>query len=337
VIDYWVIMDTGSTDGTQEIIRNYLKDIPGELHERPWKNFGYNRSEAFTLTKGKGDYILFMDADDTLEYAPDFATQPLTDDLYNMWRGTSDFNYLKPQLARGNLPWKWVGVTHEYLACDEPFTASTLTNVKYVTGDGGACALDPKKFIKNVKLLREGLKEEPDNARYVFYLAESYRDAGQKGKAIEYYQKRVAMGGWDEEVFWAFFQIGNLLRDIGLASEIVAEAYKRAHRYRPHRVEPVYCLAELYNQQGEHRKAYECIKEYEALPKPPERDFLFNMTWMEEYGLRFQLSICSYFVGRYRESLDACDKLLACKNLPEGWVAQTKLNRTFPLEKLKKK
>ena len=34
-IDSWVIVDTGSTDGTEDIIREHLKDIPGQLHERP--------------------------------------------------------------------------------------------------------------------------------------------------------------------------------------------------------------------------------------------------------------------------------------------------------------
>ena len=53
VIDYWVIVDTGSSDGTQEIIRAFMKEIPGELHERPWINFGHNRNEALELAKGK--------------------------------------------------------------------------------------------------------------------------------------------------------------------------------------------------------------------------------------------------------------------------------------------
>ena len=57
LIDYWVIVDTGSTDGTQEKIRKFFENvgIPGELHERPWKDFGHNRSEALELARSKAD------------------------------------------------------------------------------------------------------------------------------------------------------------------------------------------------------------------------------------------------------------------------------------------
>ena len=69
-IDYWVIVDTGSTDGTQEIIQNLMKEkgIPGELHEREWVDYSTNRNQSLELAKGKADYRLIIDADDVLAY-----------------------------------------------------------------------------------------------------------------------------------------------------------------------------------------------------------------------------------------------------------------------------
>jgi glycosyltransferase involved in cell wall biosynthesis len=340
VIDYWVIVDTGSKDGTQKIIKKFMKGIPGKLYERPWKNWGETRTEALKLAQKDGkecDYILFMDADDILQFDDKIEFPLLKADLYNLWRGSKDFTYLKPQLAKLHLPWKWVGVTHEYLGCDTTFSSDLLHGVKYVTLDGGACSYDPQKFWKNVHLLEEGLKKEPDNARYAFYLAESYRDAGEKGKALEWYQRRIKMGGWDEEIFWSKLQIALLLSYIGLPSKIVAEAYLDAHHFRPHRLEPLYYLAELYNNLNEFSKAYEYLKSIDFIAKPAEKDGLFNMDWIEDYGILFQLSICSHYAGNYEESLATCDRLLKVEDLPEGWRAQTVINRKFPLEKLQAK
>lgn len=335
VIDYWVIVDTGSDDGTQEIIKKHLKNIPGKLYERRWRNFGENRTEAFELAKGKGDYILFLDADDTLEFEGAAQFPTLNKDLYLMWRGIEGFTYLKPQLAKANLPWKWVGVTHEYLDCGQYYTTEVLQKVKYLSGDGGASTYDPEKFLKNVKLLTEGLKKEPHNERYAFYLAESYRDAGDKAKALECFQKRVNMGGWAEEVFWSKLQIAHMLYALGMPSRIVIESYKLAHESRLHRAEPIYYLCEVYHQEGRYSEAYQCLKERSSIPKPLEKDSLFNEDWIEDYGLLFLLSISAYYTGHYTESLDACNKLLKMENLPEGIRQQTEKNRIFILDKFK--
>lgn len=334
LIDYWVIVDTGSTDGTQEIVREHLKGIPGELHERPWRNFGVNRSEAFSLAQGKGDYVLFMDADDVLAFDGEARFPPLTEDLYLMWRGSTDFSYQKPQLARGDLPWRWVGVTHEYLDCPVPFSSEILPHVRYVTGPGGASSFDPNKFLRNVALLKEGLAEEPDNARYMFYLAESLRDSGHLGEALEWYQKRVEQGGWREEVFWAKYQIGKLLHQMGLPPQVVKEAFEWAHEERPFRVEPVYALAELCNEIGEHTVAYRAIKAYRAQFPLRMRDSLFNEDWIDQYGLDVQLSIAAYYLGRHQEALAVCNQLLASPHLPEGWRSLVVRNATYPLAKL---
>lgn len=333
-IDYWVIVDTGSTDGTQEIILDHLKDIPGELYERPWKNFGESRSEAFDLAWGKGEYILFMDADDVLEFDEDFDFGSLVMDQYCMWRGSKEFSYIKPQLVRGDLPWRWVGVTHEYLDCPFPYSWAILDKVRYICVGGGARSVGIQKFLHNIELLTEGLKKEPYNSRYMFYLAESYRDAGQKGNALETYQKRVKMGGWNEEVFWSKLQIAHLLRDMDFPPSVVEESYLSAHLYRPHRAEPLYYLAEYCNRREEYQKAYAWIKMRDSLPVPHSKDNLFNEDWIDDYGLLFQLSICAYYVGEYQESLDACDKLIAKDNLPEAWHELAISNRVYPLMKL---
>lgn len=278
-----------------------------------------------------------MDADDVLAFENGPELPALTKDQYNMWRGSNGFTYQKPQIVKGDLPWRWIGVTHEYLDCAEPFVSETLDTVRYVTLDDGACSKDPKKFLKNIKLLKEGLKKEPNNTRYAFYLAESYRDAGEKGKALEWYQKRVNMGGWDEEIFWAKLQMAHILRDLLFPKNVVIESYRDAHSYRPHRSEPIYFIAEIYNQSGQHSEAYHYLKMQEFIPKPPEKDALFNVDWIEDYGLLFQLSICSYYTGHNEEALDACDRLLANANLPESWRCLTEANRAFPMEKLKEK
>src|ERR1700757_899707 len=73
-ISSWVIVDTGSDDGTQDLIRDHMArlGIPGELYERPWRDFGHNRTEALNLAQGHGDYIWVMDADDIVVGTPDF-------------------------------------------------------------------------------------------------------------------------------------------------------------------------------------------------------------------------------------------------------------------------
>jgi tetratricopeptide (TPR) repeat protein len=251
-----------------------------------------------------------------------------------MWRGTQGFSYLKPQIVRGDLPWKWVGVTHEYLDCSENYTSAVLENIRYVSCDGGHRSQGTRKFFENIKLLEEGLKKEPNNERYAFYLAESYRDAGEKGKAIEWYQNRVSRGGWAEEVFWSLLQIAHMLRDIGLSSNVVIDSYLNAHHARPHRLEPFYYLSDICNQEKNYARAYAFLQMADIVPKPEKKDALFNVDWIEDYGLDFQRSICSYYVGHYQESIDICDRLLANPRLPESWRACVLENRIFPVAKL---
>ena len=98
-------------------------------------------------------------------------------------------------------------MTHEYL--DVPGGTKDLHEVWYKDHACGSNRVD--KFERDARLLREGLEKEPDNRRYWFYLAQSYRDAGRQQEAAETYAKRAEMGGWEEEAWYARLQPGPLL------------------------------------------------------------------------------------------------------------------------------
>ena len=84
-LDYWVICDTGSTDGTQGIVREFLRDVPGELFEDAWVDFGHNRTLSLTRAKGKADYLLMMNADEVLNVGPVTACHgPVTERNLNI-------------------------------------------------------------------------------------------------------------------------------------------------------------------------------------------------------------------------------------------------------------
>lgn len=333
IIDYWVIVDTGSSDGTQEIIKECMKGIPGELYERPWKNFEHNRNEALDLAKEKSDYCLIMDADDYLAFDPAFHLPELTADGYQIHINLCDMSWDRIQIINMKKDWRWKGVLHEYLTSDNPCTLARLDHVSYVATRGGARSKDPKKYIKDAAVLEEALRTEPNNSRYMFYLAQSYRDADMPEKALECYQKRVTMGGWDEETYISLIRIAQLEQILQKPSSDIIAAYFTAYRFRPSRAEALYTLADLLNNNRDHAIAYGLLKSHDYLPTPT-KDILFRHEWMEKWGLMFQESISAYHIQQYQESLDLCDELLKRSDLPEAYKKAVERNRVFAVDKL---
>ncbi len=152
----WVISDTGSEDGTQDIIRDTLRGIPGELHEEPWVNFGHNRSLNISHAYKKADYLLLLDAD--LEIRQEEELPPLTAAAY-MLRHEGPLEYRIRRLVRGDVTWRYEGVTHEYLTTDEPIDQANLDALVVVDHADGGSRHD--KFERDARLLTAELERDP--------------------------------------------------------------------------------------------------------------------------------------------------------------------------------
>ena len=113
--DYWVICDTGSTDDTKDLIKEYFENvgISGELMNSEWKDFGHNRTIALEKAFNKTDYLFIWDADD--EIVGDFKLPHyLREDSYSFQFG-GNTHYRRTQLVRNTIRWKYVCVLHEYI------------------------------------------------------------------------------------------------------------------------------------------------------------------------------------------------------------------------------
>lgn len=337
IIDYWVIVDTGSTDGTQEIIKNFMKEnnIEGELHERPWVNFGHNRNEALKLTKGKSDYVFFIDADEYLDFEPEFKLPELDKDYYYITVSYGGTKYGRNALINNRLNWQWVGVLHEVVCCPDAKTHGNLEKVYNIVVTDGARSKDPLKYEKDAALLESALIDEPNNSRYVFYLAQSYLDCSNYPKALENYEKRIKMGGWDQEVFYSMLKIGNILENMEKPRKEIVRAYIRAYKYRSTRAEPLYFLTHYYRVNQDYASGYKVGKLAQTIPL--SQDVLFVQHWIWDFGLPLELSICAYWTGRYEECQQICLELLKKESLPPNFRTCVETNLGFANAKLLEK
>lgn len=308
-INYWVIVDTGSTDDTKEKITNFFKEkgIPGELHERPWVNFGFNRTESLDLANGKCDYMVVMDADDII--TGDINFNNLVADYYMVKHG-QDFVYWRAQVFKSNKNWKYVGVIHEAPMSDKAKTVGRIDGkYDWLSRTAGARSKDPLKYQKDAQVLEKAILDEPTNTRYWFYLAQSYFDYGDNTNAKRCYQKRVELGGWPEEAFYAQYRVGLCAIKLNEPMEQVINEMLKAYNIRPSRGESLCTLATYLRSKNLPIMGYPFALVAAGLPMPNE-DMLFVHGDVYRYRALDELAISAHYSGRVKESYEINKKLL---------------------------
>lgn len=361
-IDYWVVVDTGSTDGTQQIIKDFMAKhkIPGELVERPWVNFSHNRSEALELAENKADYIFLCDADMTLEVIdPEWKSQLQGAPAYSVIQKNTAIRYSNIRLVNGRLTgrqrYRYWGATHEY--CDSiegNGTSELLTGIELPDfTDGGSKsdkferdaklltaeirklkALEKASEAKKQKAMEEGLWDRREGLiqRCTFYLAQTWHDSGNLKKALDTYKKRVALGGWVEEIYYSLLRIAQLKAQLDYPLDEVKQAFLTAYEYRPQRAESLYFLARHLRLNDRIKLAY--IYAMAAVSIPPSNDRLFVNYPIYEWQAKDELAVSAYWVENYQLCHDLCVELLANPTISQRDKERFQANLNFAKEKL---
>ncbi|MFO1161091.1 MAG: glycosyltransferase [Reyranellaceae bacterium] len=318
-VDCWVIGDTGSSDGTQSYIQSFFaaRGIPGELHSFPFVNFEQARNTALDHARDTSlaySYLLLADADMELVVEdPAFAERLSAPGYRLIQRADSGLTYWNTRLVRRGIGARYHGVTHEYI--DIPGGVEPLAGAWYKDHATGSNRRD--KFERDIRLLSEALEREPGNNRYWFYLAQSYRDAGQIAKAAEAYAKRADMGGWEEEAWYARLQEARCLLNLGDEPAFLRQMM-RAYNQRPQRAETLYELARFHRERSLFDASI-LFSEPGLGARRPDEDILFLEDFVYAAGLKEEFSIAANYARspeRKDRGFATCDWLASSRLVP---------------------
>ena len=336
-IDYWVIADNGSTDGTQQFIKDFFeeKGIPGELHEVEWVDFGHNRTEALRLCDGKAGHCIMIDADDRIVGNIKIPNK-LVHDGYSLRVKRGDFTWWRNQIFRTGVGWKFTGVLHEYAECPDLHNAGQLKidklrdskdyyldartlGARNKTDDGGDIE-GKEKYSRDAEVLEKALVEDPNNARYQFYLAKSYFDSQQWEKAEKAYADRAKMCGWMEEVFYSIFRVAIIKLMNGAPWPDTQDTFLQAWNVRPHRAEPLFHLARIHRLNNNPHLGYAFAMLGLDIPYP-ENDILFLNEQIYQWQLLDEFASTAFYVNDIDRGHAAAQRLVEmCKKgiIPES-------------------
>jgi|UniRef100_A0A6C0IZ29 glycosyltransferase involved in cell wall biosynthesis len=273
VADSLIFFDTGSEDDTISIAENFCSEnnITFRLAESNFKNFSTSRNESldFADTFDDIDYLLLLDTNDELRggdtlktVSKQYINEKNTAFLIcqEWWSGQYD-KYFNIRLIKPRQGWRYRGRVHEWLKNtkykdDEEQNKAGEFVIKLEnelvlfqdrTQDDDKTG---KRFHRDKQLLLEDHLEDPDDARTVFYLAQTCSCLGEHEESFKYYEIRSKMdNGFWEEKYHSYFRCGEISYNIDKNWDKSLPFYFAAFECQ-NRVEPLIKIIEYYKDKN---------------------------------------------------------------------------------------
>jgi len=266
-----VIVDTGSTDGTLEILENFKSIFPYlVIHERPFKGFSASRNECLDLAFDS-NYEWTIMIDDSYQLLTNFeelkCVPSYIDAISVMITKSDGIEYLSNRIIRTSSKLRYVGDIHEYIDTKLTYPVKSIRLLDVVT---------PKQQIRTYQRNMNDLKilDSKKDSRSVYYRACTLNNLFIQGlipvhEVIDAFKKRLEFPDYPEERFVSMIHIANLLNITNQKKESHRFYLKAALEYPPRSGE-AYFMLYLSSEKPHwlemaytHRKVGKCMMSYD--------------------------------------------------------------------------
>lgn len=340
-IGEFFIFDTGSTDNTVEIIKQYCleNDIKLNLKQGEFVNFSVSRNELLDFTdsliQGSDRYLLLLDVNDEMrdmhilckfvdEFKDGHTGFYLTQ---RWWTGSSLDSYYNVRMIKSNSRWRYKSVVHEYIITPDIEEKKKQDHEVLYRLEGVYIYQDRtadddksfKRFSRDKELLYNEHIKDPHEPRTLFYLAQTCSCLGQIEESYRYYLLRIKELGFYEEVYQSYFRMGELSATLGHDWEESMLWFLKAFQHSQ-RVEPLIKMAEYYkdnNLEGEKKPEWHTCYMYASMAcnmMYPTNNILFVNKRNYTYDRWHLMGIAAFYVGKYKEGKEACLRAIEAEN-----------------------
>lgn len=338
--DTFIILDTGSTDSTISICKEYCEknNIKLHLREKPFVNFMVSRNDSLEFAdevlEKNNRFMLFLDCNDELHNAEELCKfvanyEGTATGFYlkqKWWTGNNIDTYFNIRMAKSNKGWRYKGVVHEYITNeklkDGPVVGKDTIRLENVVLYQDRTKDDDKsfkRFFRDKELLFNEYLKNPKDPRTLFYLGQTCGCLGNLHEAYKYYILRSREIGFIEEIYHSYFRLGEISQELKHPWEESMNWYLKAFEHSQ-RAEPLVKIAEYYlnhdshgNNHGNMVTAY-IYASMACKMVFPTNQILFIDRRCYFYKRWHTLSKVAYYAQQYKEGKDACIEAIMAEN-----------------------
>jgi len=303
IIDRYTILDTGSTDGTVENAKRILANKKGKIYEEPFINFRESRNRCLDLAGTFCKYNIMLDDTYCLggnlrEFLETIRSDQFADS-YSLLIKSGDVEYYSNRITKSKNHLRYIFILHEVIQQKNNINVVVPSNVAWIDdlrSESMEIRTNSRKEY-DLKCLFQMIKEDPDEPRHYYYVAQTYNCLENREKAAEYFRKRAfhPCNGFDQEKVDALFEMTRLYNfHLNYPWEECKKYYELCHEWDSERPDASYFIGIHYYLEKDYQKAYFYFKRAFEIGFPIHRQYSLKPTLSFHFLPKFFTEVCYY-------------------------------------------